>query len=93
MPSENAKEIMAENTNEYDPTKKTADRLRIKQKRDNMDDTEKAISKKKNTDRMKKVRDCLNKDEIELIGIFKQEITGMPSIICDVCKKRILERI
>ena len=66
LTSENAKEIMADNTNEYDPTKKTADRLRIKQKRDNMDDKEKAASNKKDADRMKKSRNNLVDDEKEM---------------------------
>ncbi|HKQ22632.1 MAG TPA: DUF6570 domain-containing protein, partial [Nitrososphaeraceae archaeon] len=108
---ENSKEIMADNTDEYDPSKKSADRLRIKQKRDDMGDKEKAvlnkkdadrkkknrdnlvnnekeIAKKKDADRKKKIRDILNKEEKELIESFKQEISVIANVICDVCKRR-----
>ena len=46
------------------------------------------ISKKKDADRKKKARDNLNKDEMEFIELFKQEISVIANVICDVCKRR-----
>ena len=74
--------------NEEKEISKKKDSDRKKKVRDNLNDDEKEISKKKDSDRKKKTKDRLNNGEIELIEIFKQEISGMPNVICDVCKRR-----